>query len=85
LKKFIEQVEQEQNAEISGTATSDENSKNETFKSILQEDWIPQQAKESLKTLNDFLNYLIKSLRTVKSKLFYEKIANYLDKLYKLE
>jgi hypothetical protein len=83
LKKFIEDVELERNAESSSASANNAADANEIFKIILKEDWIPQQVKESLKTLNDFLNYLIKSLRTVKSKLFYEKIANHLNALYK--
>ena len=60
---------------------ADENN-NEIFKAILKEDWIPEASKESLKTLNDFMTYLIKSLKIVKSKIFYERICNYIKSLY---
>ena len=82
LKKFIEDVEFER--AVNSQAGSIENeTKSETFKAILKEDWIPAAAKEGLKTLKDFLNYLLKSLGTIKSKIFYEKTANYYNVLYK--
>lgn len=55
---------------------------NEIFKTILKEDWIATNIKESFKSLEDFLEYFIKYLKTAKSKMFYEKVANFLHTLY---
>jgi len=69
LSKSSQNVEDETNSEI--------------FKQILKEDWIAAPIKEGLKTLKDFLTYLLKSLKTIKSKIFYEKVCNYLQALIK--
>lgn len=61
----------------------DEETNSETFKQILKEDWIADNVKENLKTLRDFMTYLIKSLKTVKSKMFYEKLCLYVNTLFK--
>lgn len=62
--------------------TVDEVTESETFGQILKEDWIAEPMKESLATLKDYLSFLLKSLKTVKSKIFYEKLANYLNALF---
>ncbi len=63
---------------------ADDEDESEIFKMILKEDWIPEAIKDTLKTLKDFLNYLLKSLKTVKSKIFYEKVCAYVNMLFKL-
>jgi hypothetical protein len=55
---------------------------NEIFRTILKEDWIATSIKESFKSLEDFLEYFLKYLKTAKSKMFYEKVANFLNSLY---
>jgi uncharacterized protein YydD (DUF2326 family) len=84
LKNFIQEIESERQAAFAAQFNPVENeTKSETFKAILKEDWIPVAVKDTLKTLKDFLEYLIKSLGTIKSKTFYEKSANYYHKLFK--
>ena len=82
LKNFIQEVELERQ-EASQSKPVENETKSETFKAILKEDWIPTSIKDGLKTLKDFLDYLLKSLGTIKSKIFYEKTANYLNTLFK--
>lgn len=85
LKRFVQEFESEQEALFNkmNNFKVEEETESETFRQILKEDWIAEQQKESLKNLGDFLNFLLKSLKTVKSKIFYEKIANYLNTLFK--
>jgi hypothetical protein len=84
LKRFVDEYEAEQEAiNRRKNAAVDEVTESETFKLILKEDWIADAVKESLKCLRDYLNFLLKSLKTVKSKIFYEKVANYLNALFK--
>jgi hypothetical protein len=85
LKRFVQEFESEQEALLNkmNNFKVEEETESETFRQILKEDWIAEQQKESLKNLGDFLNFLLKSLKTVKSKIFYEKIANYLNTLFK--
>lgn len=84
LKRFVEEIEAELEAINNKLSLKVEDEvESEIFKQILKEDWIAEQVKESLKCLRDFLLFLLKSLKTVKSKIFYEKIANYLNSLYK--
>jgi len=82
LKNFIQELELERQA-VSQSNTVESETKSETFKAILKEDWIPATVKDTLKTLKDFLEYLLKSLGTIKSKTFYEKTANYYHTLFK--
>lgn len=86
LKKFINEIESESLAESlkqKEVLNVDEATNSETFKLIQKEDWIPEAIKANLKCLKDYLNYLLKSLKTVKSKIFYDKLATYLNSLFK--
>lgn len=84
MKRFIEEYEHEQEALTRKLNLAvEEETESEIFNQILREDWIADQVKESLKSLRDFLNLALKSLKTVKSKIFYEKLANYTYELYK--
>lgn len=85
LKKFLQEIEQENQALLAKqnqVYNADEETNSEIFKQILKEDWIPEAIKNGLKTLKDFLTYLLKSLKTVKSKIFYDKLCNYLKALF---
>lgn len=83
LTKFIEDMETEiaENLEVNNEL-NDVTKNNEIFKTILKEDWIAASIKESFKSLEDFLEYFLKYLKTAKSKMFYEKVANFLNSLY---
>ena len=83
LRKFIVDLEEEI-AESMKEKGEESVLNNEVLKAILREEWIPAQIKENLKTLQDFLNYLLKSLKSVKSKIFYEKLANHFFNVFKL-
>lgn len=85
MSKFIKEIEIENQIEFeqkNRIYNVEDETNNETFKHLQREDWIPQSVKEDLKTLKDYLEYLLKSLRTVKSKIFYEKLCNYLKSLF---
>ncbi len=80
--KFIEEVEIEIAEAIK--AKNEYLEKNsENFKAILKEDFIPTNVKQELKTLKDFLEYILKYLKNSKSKILYEKVANHLFGIYK--
>jgi len=83
LSGFIEDMKAEiaEHLEVSNE-TSDITQNSEIFKTILKEDWIATSIKENFKSLEDFLEYFIKYLKTAKSKIFYEKVANFLSSLY---
>ena len=82
LVKFVEEVEIEIAEAIK--AKNEYLEKNsENFKAILKEDFIPSSVKETLKTLKDFLEYLLKYLKNSKSKILYEKVANHVFGIYK--
>lgn len=83
LTKFIEDIETEiaENLEVNNEL-NDVTKNNEIFKTILKEDWIAASIKESFKSLEDFMEYFLKYLKTAKSKMFYEKVANFLNSLY---
>ena len=87
LREFINELEKEQASQTVKDKKMGREADNEidsdTFKAILKEDWVPDAVKDTLKTLRDFLSYLLKSLQTVKSKIFYEKICSYLNSLFK--
>ena len=83
LIKFIQDIEAEIAEHLEVTNETNDVTKNsEIFKTILKEDWIASNIKESFKSLEDFLEYFIKYLKTAKSKIFYEKVANFLNSLY---
>ena len=82
MMKFIEEVEIEIAEAIK--AKNEYLEKNsENFKAILKEDFIPANVKQELKTLKDFLDYILKYLKNSKSKILYEKVANHLFGIYK--
>ncbi len=86
LKTFIEDfVKQKPNMKKtpSNAGNVDLETSSETFKAIQKEDWIAQGTKDGLKTLRDYLTFLIKSIKTIKSNVFYDKICNYLNLLFK--
>ena len=87
MKTFLEDVKKEEDSQklSKGSQNVEDETKSEIFKQILKEDWIAAPIKEGLKTLKDFLSYLLKSLKTIKSKIFYEKVCNYLQALLKCE
>ena len=80
LKKFVIELEEEIAANLKNQGNI---LNNEVLKAFLREDWIPANMKETLLTLPDFLNYILKSLKTVKSKIFYDKLAIHLLNIYK--
>lgn len=85
MSKFIEEIEIENQLEFerkNRIYRVEDEINSEIFKQLQREDWIPQSVKDDLKTLKDYLEYLLKSLRTVKSKIFYEKLCNYLKSLF---
>jgi hypothetical protein len=77
--------EEDSQKQSKGSQNVEDETTSEIFKQILKEDWIAAPIKEGLKTLKDFLTYLLKSLKTIKSKIFYEKVCNYLQALVKCE
>jgi len=83
LNEFIEDIKAEiaEHLEVTNDAL-DITKNSEIFKTILKEDWIATSIKENFKSLEDFLEYFIKYLKTAKSKIFYEKVANFLSSLY---
>ena len=83
ILSYVEDIEAEiaETNEINNEA-NDVTKNNEIFKTILKEDWIATNIKESFKSLEDFLEYFLKYLKTAKSKIFYEKVANFLNSLY---
>ncbi len=87
MKKFLIDLENELLAQKAKEKKfgqyADQETESETFKRILKEDWIPNAVKQTLKDLKDFLTYLIRSLKTVKSKMFYEKVCAYVYDLFK--
>lgn len=85
MSNFIKEIEIENQIEFerkNRVYIVEDETNSEIFKQLQREDWIPQSVKEDLKTLKDYLEYLLKSLRTVKSKIFYEKLSNYLKSLF---
>ena len=87
LKKFVDDLEKQENgkapAKKSGDYNVDEETSSEIFKALQKEEWIPQPIRDTLKNLKDYLTYLIKSIKTVKSTLFSDRIPNYLFNLYR--
>jgi hypothetical protein len=86
LKTFVEDYSKQQsNLKKSSTNLSniELETSSETFRAIQKEDWIAPVTKDGLKTLKDYLNFLIKSIKTIKSNVFYDKICNYLRLLFK--
>ena len=80
MKKFAQDLD----AEIADAnrASDSGDLDNHIIKALLKEDWVPANIRDTLKTLKDILDYLIKTLKSVKSKIFYEKAAVYLNSLY---
>ncbi len=88
LKTFVEDFLKQKssmNKNPSNLTNVDSETSSETFKAIQKEDWIVQDVKDELKTLKDYLAFLIKSIKTIKSNVFYDKICNYLNLLFKYE
>ncbi len=81
LKTFVDELDRQKSA-LKKEPSLDDQTSSETFKLILKEDWIASGVRDNLKNLKDFLLFLIKSIQTVKSNLFYERICNYLYSLF---
>ena len=83
---FVESLEEEYNSNLVREKKTGKEAENETdsetFKLILREEWVSDTVKDTLKSLKDFLFYLLKSLKTIKSKTFYEKVCHFLYKLF---
>ncbi|CAF0708647.1 unnamed protein product [Brachionus calyciflorus] len=85
LRKFINEIQKENQLEFerkNRVYNVEEETDCELFKQLQKEDWISQSIKDELKNLKDYLTYILKSLKTVKSVTFYEKLCNYLKLLF---
>lgn len=82
LKKYAEDLEVELSVEANRSEVNVE-LENPVIKALLKEDWIQPKDRESLKSLKDILEYLIKSLKNFKSKIYYDKAAAFLHNIYK--
>ena len=81
LKDCLEQI----NVELQSKSIDAliERRRSDLLKLIAREEWIPAGVRDELRTCDDFMNYFMKALQTIKSKIIYEKLCQHIKIIYK--